>query len=77
MVAKVRKLDEDKLFKISKFNMKGKTWDWYRRLDHYLMIGRLCRPYYIICDEVELRTKMDVVHQETRQRVQLCYDRLD
>jgi hypothetical protein len=28
----VRKLDEDKLFKIAKFNLKNKAQDWYRRL---------------------------------------------
>ncbi len=33
MDVKVRKLDEDKLFKIAKFNLKGKAQDWYCRLD--------------------------------------------
>jgi hypothetical protein len=32
---------------------------------------------YGVYDEDELRTKMDVVRQETRQKVQLCYDSLE
>ncbi len=33
MVIKVKELDENKLFKIVKFNLKGKVQDWYYRLD--------------------------------------------
>jgi hypothetical protein len=33
MVAKVRELDEDKLFKIANLNLKSKTLNWYHWLD--------------------------------------------
>jgi hypothetical protein len=33
MATKFKELDEDKLFKIAKLNLKSKTWDWYRRLE--------------------------------------------
>jgi hypothetical protein len=29
MVVKVKELDENKLFNIAKFNLKGKVQDWY------------------------------------------------
>jgi hypothetical protein len=32
---------------------------------------------YEVYDENELRTKMDVVHQEPKQKVQLYYDKLE
>jgi hypothetical protein len=33
MVVEVKELDEDKLFKIAKFNLKGKAQDWHCQLD--------------------------------------------
>jgi hypothetical protein len=33
MATKVWELDEEKLFKIVKLNLKGKAWYWYRWLD--------------------------------------------
>jgi len=68
MVAEVRELDEDKLFKIAKLNLKGKTWDWYRWLDpppnDWRTLHAMLHMKYSVYDEDELRTKMDVVRQE-------------
>jgi hypothetical protein len=36
MVVEVRKLDENKLFKIATLNLKNKTQDWSRRLEPLL-----------------------------------------
>ncbi len=33
MVVEVRELDEEKLFKIVKLNLREKAWDWYHQLD--------------------------------------------
>jgi len=33
MAEEVWELDEDKLFKIAKFNLKSKAQDWYCQLD--------------------------------------------
>ncbi len=33
MVIEVKKLDENKFFKIAKLNLKGKARDWYHWLD--------------------------------------------
>ncbi len=33
MVAKIQEYDEDKLFKITRLNLQGKTKDWYRSLN--------------------------------------------
>jgi len=33
MDIEVKELDEDKLFKIAKLNLKGKVRDWYHWLD--------------------------------------------
>ncbi len=49
------------------------TWSY----SIWLGIQALLHQKYGIYDEDELRLKMDVVHQEPRQRVQLYYDRLE
>jgi hypothetical protein len=33
MAVEVRELDEDKIFKIVKLNLKGKAQDWHYQLD--------------------------------------------
>jgi len=32
MAAEVRDLNVDKLFKIAKLNLRGRDWDWFRKL---------------------------------------------
>jgi hypothetical protein len=65
MVAKVRELDEEKLFKITKFNLGEKAQDCYHRFDpipnDWETLQTLFLQKYGIYDEHELRLKMDVV----------------
>ncbi len=66
MATKVQELDEEKLFKIAKLNLKGKAWDWYCQLDlapnDWLILQAILHQKYEAYDENELRMKMDVVH---------------
>ncbi len=61
--------------------MKSKAQDWYRRLDpppeDWRALQALLHLKYGLYDENELRTKMDVVWQEPKQRVQLYYNKLE
>jgi hypothetical protein len=66
MVVEVQKLDEEKLFKIAKFNLRGKAWDWYHWIDlapyDWATLQALLHQKYGVYDEDELRLKMDVGH---------------
>jgi hypothetical protein len=40
--AKVRDLNVDKLFKIIKLNLRSRTKEWFKKLNHVLVIGYNC-----------------------------------
>ncbi len=81
MDKEVQELDEEKLFKIAKLNLRRKAQDQYHQLDHIpydqATLQALINHKYGIYDEDELRLKMDAMREEPRQRVQLYYDRLE
>jgi hypothetical protein len=66
MAIKVRELDEEKLFKIAKLNLRGKARDWYHRIDlapyDQVTLQALLHQQYGVYDEDELRFKMDTMH---------------
>jgi hypothetical protein len=70
MVAKVHEYD-DEFFKIIKLNLQGKAKDWYRRLNlapldmQTLRIQMLAK--YGVYDGKDLKVKMDIIKQESRQ----------
>jgi hypothetical protein len=81
MVAEVRDLTPDKLFKIAKLNLRGRAKDWFRRLqpvptDWTELITLMVQKYGSI-DADDIRMKMDVIKKETRERVQTYFGRLD
>ncbi len=67
MDVEVKKLDENKLFKIAKLNLKDKTQDQYRQLDpppdDWKNLQALMHLKYEVYDEDELKIKMDVMHK--------------
>lgn len=81
MAAKIREYDEEKLFNITKFNLRGEVKDQYKRLNptplDWQTLRVLMLAKYGIYDGKELRIKMDFVKQEPRQHVQIYYDRLE
>ncbi len=82
MAIKVRDLNDDKLFKIAKLNLHGRTKEWFKKLN-------LLRTYWIVLkttivqkfgdvdvDVDEIRIKLDVIKQEPKERVEKCFERL-
>jgi len=65
MVVEARELNEEKLFKITKLNLKWKAQHWYHQLDptphDWVMLQALLHQKYGNYDEDKLRLKMDVV----------------
>jgi hypothetical protein len=82
MATEVRDFNDDKLFKIAKLNLRGRTKEWFKKLN-------LLRTYWIVLrttivqkfgdvdvDVDEIRIKLDVIKQEPKERVEKCFKRL-
>jgi hypothetical protein len=81
MAAEVRDLNADKLFKISKLNLRGRAKDWFRRLQpapaDWLELRTLIVQKYGSVDDDDIRVKLDAIKQEPKERVQRYFERLD
>jgi hypothetical protein len=81
MAVEVRDLTPNKLFKITKLNLRGRAKDWFRRLqpvpNDWTELQTLMVQKYGSIDVDDIRMKMDVIKQETRERVQTYFGRLD
>ncbi|CAM6060008.1 unnamed protein product [Sphagnum tenellum] len=81
MVAEVRDLTADKLFKIAKLNLRGRAKDWFRKLQpapaDWAELRTLIIQKYGGIDADDIRMKMDAVKQEPKERVRKYFGRLD
>jgi hypothetical protein len=81
MVAEVRDLTVDKLFKIAKLNLRGRAKEWFRRLQlvptDWTELRTLMEQKYGNVDADDIRMKMDAIKQEPKERVQKYFERLD
>jgi uncharacterized protein YutE (UPF0331/DUF86 family) len=81
MAAEVRDLNTDKLFKIVKLNLRGRTKEWFRRLQpapvDWTKLRNLIVQKYGNIDADDIRMKLDAIKQEPTERVQKYYERLD
>jgi hypothetical protein len=81
MAAEVRDLAADKLFKIAKLNLRGRTRDWFRRLQpapaDWNKLRTLMVQKYGNMDVDDIRMKMDAIKQEPKKKVQKYFERLD
>lgn len=70
MVAKVRGIDELKLFKIDKFNLRGKSKEWFFvvLMNYHAMKATMLLKYGTI-DKEKVRANLDSIKQEPKQRV--------
>ncbi len=80
MAPKVHGIDELKLFKIGKFNMKGKSKEWLKKLtivptDWWTMKATMLLKYGT--NDKEVRTKLGLIKQELKQRVHVYYDNIE
>lgn len=82
MVAEVKGIDELKIFKIGRFNLKGKAKELFKKLgvvapsDWQAMKVTMLLKYGTI-DKEKVRTKLDLIKQEHKQWVQAYYDQME
>jgi hypothetical protein len=81
MVAEMRDLNADKLFKIAKLNLKGRAKEWFRRLQpapaDWVELRNLIVQKYGDVDADDIRMKLDAIKQEPKEIVQKYFERFD
>jgi len=81
MAAEVRDLNADKIFKIAKLNLRGRTKEWFKRLQptpaDWPELRMLIVQKYGNVDTDDIRMRLDVIKQEPKERVQKYFERLD
>jgi hypothetical protein len=81
MVAEVRNLNADKLFKITKLSLRSRARECFRKLQpvpaDWLELRTLILQKYGHVDTDDIRMKLDVIKQEPKERVQKYFERLD
>jgi hypothetical protein len=81
MAAEVRDLNADKLFKITKLNLRGRAKEWFKRLQpapvDWTELRNLIVQKYGNIDADDIRMKLDAIKQEPKERVQKYFERLD
>jgi hypothetical protein len=78
MAAQVRNLNADKLFKIAKLNLRRRAREWFRKLQpaptDWLELRTLILQKYGHVDTDDIRMKLDVIKQESKERVQRYFE---
>jgi hypothetical protein len=81
MAAEVRDLNADKLFKITKLNLRGRAKEWFKRLQlvsaDWAELRTLITQKYGDVDADDIKMKLDAIKQEPKERVQKYFERLD
>ncbi len=81
MAAEVRDLNADKLFKIAKLNLCGQAKEWFKRLQptpaDWTKLRMLIMQKYGNVDTDDIRMRFDAIKQESKERVQKYFKRLD
>jgi len=81
MAAKVRDLNNDKLFKIAKLNLHDRAKEWFKKLnpppaDWTILRITIVQKFGDV-DADEIHVKLDAIKQEPRERVEKYFERLD
>ncbi len=81
MAAEVRDLNADKLFKITKLNLRGRAKEWFKRIQpapaDWPELRTLIVQKYGNVDADDIRMRFDAIKQEPKERVQKYFERLD
>jgi hypothetical protein len=81
MVAQVRNLNADKLFKIAKLNLRGRAKEWFKKLnlapiDWTELCTWIVHKYGNVYAN-DIRIKLDAIKQKSKEKVLKYYERLD
>jgi hypothetical protein len=81
MAIEVKDLNDDKLFKITKWNLRDKVKEWFKKLNPPLTDWTNLRTSIVqklsAVDAYEIRVKLDAIKQEPKKRVGKYFERLD
>ncbi len=81
MAIEVRDLNADKLFKITKLNLRGKAKEWFRRLQptptDWAKLRNLIVQKYGDVDAEDIKMKLDAIKQEPKERIQKYFERFN
>jgi hypothetical protein len=81
MVVEVWDLNDDKLFKIVKLNLKGRAKEWFKKLNpapiDWIELHTWIMQKYGNIDTDDIKLKLDAIKQKPKEKVQKYYERLD
>ncbi len=81
MAVEVRDPNADKLFKITKLNLRGRAKEWFKRLQpapaDWTELRMLIIQKYRNVDTDDIQMRLDAIQQEPKERVQKYFERLD
>ncbi len=81
MAVEVRDFNIDKLFKITKLNLRGRAKEWFKRLQpapvDWAELRTLIVQKYGNINTDDIRMKLDAIKQEPKERVQKYFKLLD
>jgi hypothetical protein len=81
MTIEVRDLNDDKLFKIAKLNLRGRAKEWFKKLnpplvDHTVLRTTIVQKFGDV-DAYEIYVKLHAIKQKPRKQVEKYFERLD
>ncbi len=81
MAREVQDLNVDKLFKITRLNLRGRAKKWFKKLnlaptDWTKLCTRIAQKYGNV-DVDHIQLKLDAINRKPKERVQKYYERLD
>jgi len=81
MAAEVRYLNDDKMFKIAKFNLRGKVKEWFKKLNpppaDWTVLRTAIVQKFGDVDVDEICVNLDAIKQEPKEQVEKYFERLD
>ncbi len=81
MANEVKVLNDDKLFKIAKLNLRGKTKEWFKKLNpppiDWTNLHITIAEKFGDVDVDEIHVKLDAIKQEPKEWVENYFERLD
>jgi hypothetical protein len=81
VAAKVRYLNDDKLFKIAKLNLHSRAKEWFKKLNppptDWTVLRTAIVQKFGDVDVDEICVKLDAVKQEPKEWVEKYFERLD
>jgi hypothetical protein len=81
MAAEVRNVNDDKLFKITTLNLRGRTKEWFKKLNlppiDWIVVRTAIVQKFGDVDVDEIRVKLDTIKQKPREQVEKYFERLN